>query len=264
MKKFFAIVLVLGIVGSYPVFAFAQVEEGSAAPASFASLLSQVEEMMQKLSTLRNQVRMLALQQPMEARVVSGQKWQVALQVGHWNMEELPWELRKLSPLRQAQGGGKMEWEVNLAIAQRTAEQLRAQGIGVTILSAALPSIYKADAFVAIHADQNPNLPYASGFKVAASAFDQSGKASRLARLLQEEYQKETWLSLETYIPKTMPYYYAFNSEKFTFAIHPTTPSVIIETGYLPNIRDQLIISKHPEVAAKGIAQGILKFLREE
>lgn len=235
----------------------------TAAAADVATLKAQADQVFQQALIVREALHRLALAQPVQATgAFAGQK-QVALQVGHWKMEEVPWDLQYLDPHRQAQGAGKMEWEINLAIAKETAKLLEARGIGVTILPAILPSIYKADVFVAIHADQNPNLPWKSGFKVAASAFDQSGKAKRLAQLLKEEYREATWLDVETYIPSSMPHYYAFNSSRFLYAIHPHTPAAIIETGYLPNPRDRAIIFTNPQMAAQGIAQGILRFLQE-
>jgi len=217
MYRSFITILLVGMVGLLPSFAFAS---------STADLRAQIEEVMRQALAIREQIRQMAFEQPVQATIaLAGQK-QVALQVGHWKMENVPWELRALDPHRQATGAGKMEWEINLVIAQETAKILEAQGIGVTILSAILPSIYKADVFVAIHADQNPSLPFASGFKVASSAYDQSGKAERLAYLLKQEYIKITWLRQETYIPSSMPYYYAFNSSKFMYAIHPQTPAL--------------------------------------
>ena len=252
MKRFFLVLGIIGVIG--PSFVYA---------ADVASLRVQLAGVMQKALAIRESVRQLALQQPAQAVLTVSGKPQVALQAGHWKIEEAPWELRALDPERQAEGGGKMEWEVNLAIALETAKILEAGGVGVTVLPAILPSMYKADVFVSIHADQNPNLPYASGFKVAASGFDQSGKAKRLAQLLEEEYRKATWLGIESYIPKAMPYYYSFNSSKFLYAVHPDTPAVIIETGYLPNPRDRAVILTNPQMAAQGIAQGILRFLEE-
>ncbi|GEM_PF-5461670 len=254
MRKFFFILGLMGLVGFHPALVYA---------ADLTELRIQVEDAIKRALAVREQVRKFVIANPMQATLAVSGIPQVALQVGHWKIEEAPWELRALDPERQAEGGGKMEWEVNLAIAQATAKILEAEGVGVTILPAILPSIYKADVFVSIHADRNPNLPYASGFKAAASAFDQSGKAKRLAQLLEEEYRKTTWLNKETYIPKSMPYYYAFNSSKFLYAVHPATPAVIIETGYLPNPRDRAIILSNPQMAAQGIAQGILRFLQE-
>ena len=251
---FFFVLGIMAIVGLRPSFTLAVDEAG---------LRTQIQEVMEKALAVREQVRKLAFENPVRSTSAEFGQPQVALQVGHWKIEEAPWELRALDPSRQAQGGGKMEWEIGLAIAQETAKLLEAEGIGVVVLPAILPSIYQADVFVSIHADQNPNLPNASGFKVAASAFDQSGRARRLAQLLKEEYRKATWLNIDSYIPKSMPYYYAFNSSKFLYAVHPTTPAAIIETGYLPNPRDRAIILSNPQMAAQGIVQGIIKFLQE-
>ena len=51
----------------------------------------------------------------------------IGLQAGHWKSAEVP---DYLSDLRSngTNGGGKAEWEVNLAIAQRTAARLEAMG----------------------------------------------------------------------------------------------------------------------------------------
>ena len=46
----------------------------------------------------------------------------VALQVGHWKNDEVPEELHRLKGNSGAQGGGKMEWEVNFTITQLTAK----------------------------------------------------------------------------------------------------------------------------------------------
>lgn len=254
MYKNFIAILILGAIAFSPSFASAN---------SIVDLKEQLDVAMKQMLRLREQVRQMAFEQPVQATVTSVGQEQVALQVGHWKMEEIPWELRALNPHRQATGAGKMEWEINLVIARETARILEAQGIGVTILPAILPSIYKADVFVAIHADQNPSLPSASGFTVASSAYDRSGEAEQLAQLLAQEYRKATWLPQQSYIPKTLPYYYAFNSSKFSYAVHPQTPSAIIETGYLPNPRDRAVILTNPHMAAAGIANAIVKFLEE-
>ena len=60
-----------------------------------------VNEAMRQALAIREQVRRMGLAAPVEASVaVVGQK-QVALQVGHWKIEEAPWELRNLDPHRQ-------------------------------------------------------------------------------------------------------------------------------------------------------------------
>jgi hypothetical protein len=226
------------------------------------SLLAQASALMEQALAIREKVKVLAYESAVKPLAVSDEP-QVILQVGHWKMGEVPWELRGLHGSQQSQGGGKIEWEINLAIAEETKKLLEAEGIGVTLVPAIFPTVLAADAFVSIHADQNPSLPFASGFTVASSAYDQSGKAGRLAQLLGEEYRQATWLDQQRYIPGSMRQYYAFNSTKFMYAIHPDTPSAIIETGYLPNPRDRAIILTNPQMAAQGIARGITKFLKE-
>jgi hypothetical protein len=261
VKSFVLSILVIGVMGLSPSFAYGQAVD-------MGSLRVQIEQLMEQALAIRGHIKQMAFEQPFQAMSlasdVAGQrKKQVALQVGHWKVEEAPWELRNLDPHRQSKGAGYMEWEISLRIAQETKKILEEQGIAVTILPAILPSTYKADVFVAIHADQNPAAPWLSGFKVAPSAFDQSGKAKLLSDIMIQEYRAATWLNQETYIPSSMPYYYAFNHEKFIYAVHPTTPAVIIETGYLPNPRDRAILLSNPHMAAAGIANGVIKFFKE-
>src|SRR5688572_29749836 len=96
----------------------------------------------------------------------------VTLQVGHWKNKELPDEFEKLRRTGGGtSGGGKAEWEVNLEIAELTAELLRPEGIIVEILPATVPASYWADVFISIHADGNENSTV-SGYKIAAPRRD--------------------------------------------------------------------------------------------
>ena len=100
MRRSFITILLVGVVGLSPSFAFAN---------STADLRAQIEELMRQALAIREQIRQMAFAQPVQATfTLAGQK-QVALQVGHWKMENVPWELRALNPHRQATGGGKME-----------------------------------------------------------------------------------------------------------------------------------------------------------
>lgn len=186
----------------------------------------------------------------------------VGLQVGHWKNEELPAELERLKGSTGATGGGKAEWEVNLAIAELTAETLRAQGIVVDILPATVPPQYWADVFVAIHADGNLNGSV-SGYKIASPRRDFSGNAAALVRLLETSYGQTTGLTLDPNVSRNMRGYYAFAWWRYDHAVHPKTASVIVETGFLTSWSDRRIIVDRPELAAAGIAQGIITFLTE-
>jgi hypothetical protein len=92
--------------------------------------------------------------------------WRVGIQAGHWKMDELPLEQRRLWGHTGAQWGKLTEAEVNLAIAQAAASQLREAGIEVDLLPATVPPGYDADAFVAVHADDGGGA--ARGWKIAS------------------------------------------------------------------------------------------------
>src|SRR5690606_26368767 len=65
---------------------------------------------------------------PLDSWVRPAGPVRVALQAGHWKSAEAPDEQAGLRG-NGTRGGGKAEWEVNLAIANLTAEMLRESGI---------------------------------------------------------------------------------------------------------------------------------------
>ncbi|TSC77058.1 MAG: cell wall hydrolase/autolysin [Parcubacteria group bacterium Gr01-1014_31] len=187
--------------------------------------------------------------------------WKVALQVGHWKTADLPEELGRLRERGGGtSGGGKAEWQVNLAIAEATKDLLEANGMTVEILPATIPASYWADVIIAIHADGSGN-PGVSGFKAAAPRRDYRGRGSALVAALEEEYGRVTGMRQDANITRNMTGYYAFNWRRYEHAIHPMTVAAIMETGFLTSPRDQRILIRRPEVAAQGIAAGIRKFL---
>ena len=195
------------------------------------------------------------------------QNWQrpdgplrVGIQVGHWKLKEVPEELNGLLRSGGAQGGGKQEWEVNLAIAEELKSIFEEEGILVDVLPVTVPPGYFADVFVAIHADGSSDSRV-SGFKVAAPWRDFTGKAGELVDLLEEEYPKVTGMKQDFNVSRRMRGYYAFNWRRYEHAVHPMTVAVIMETGFLTNSNDQRILITNPKLAAQGIAEAILKFL---
>jgi hypothetical protein len=184
----------------------------------------------------------------------------IGLQVGHWKNNELPDELSNLRDYGGgSSGGGKSEWEVNLAIAQDTARLLEEKGYAVDILPATIPANYQADIFVAIHADGN-NDPSVSGFKVASPRHDQTGKSARFAGELENIYGEITKLKIDPNVSNNMRGYYAFNYRRYEHSISPNTPAVIIETGFLTAPKDRKLLVSQPEKAADGIAQAVETF----
>ena len=224
----------------------------------------------------------------------------VGLQVGHWKNKELPDELERLRERGGGtSGGGKAEWEVNLAIAEKTASLLRDQGIILDILPATIPVAYWADVFIAIHADGSED-PTASGFKAAfaygcfrfgslttgtvphlgewggrhgsasgqwvshlRSNCSQDTEAPRFVELLETEYQRATGLDVDGNVSHNMRGYYAFNWRRYEHAVHPMTTAVILETGFLTSPHDRAILISNPDKAAEGISNAVIKFLVE-
>ena len=184
----------------------------------------------------------------------------VALQVGHWKNDEVPEELERLRGNTGSFGGGKAEWEVAYAIARQTASILEEKGVGVELLPATVPLGYWADVFVSIHADGNTNSAV-SGFKAAAPRRDMAGNANKLLSLVEEAYQTATNLPKDPNVSRNMRGYYAFAWWRYDHAVHPMTASIILETGFLTNPADRAIIVARPDLAAKGIAEGVIAYL---
>jgi N-acetylmuramoyl-L-alanine amidase len=191
-----------------------------------------------------------------------GQK-RVGIQAGHWLTEQVPAELLGLGG--GSYGGGKAEWEVNLDIARRVGAILEGEDIQVDILPTTVPVRYHAHAFVSIHADGDVAGRY-SGFKVARPGFSSVPDVDdRLIGAINAAYQPATGLARDdAHISLRMLYYYAFNSRRFCHAVAPGVPQAIVETGFLTNAGDRDILLGNPDAAARGIANGIVAFLREE
>lgn len=186
----------------------------------------------------------------------------VGIQAGHWFASEAPDEQEGLRDNTGAQASGFTEWETNLKIAQETKILLASQGIVVDLLPTTIPPGYLADAFISIHADGSPDTTV-NGYKVAAPRRDRSGSAQRLSDLIQARYGSSTLLSLSDTVTPNMRGYYAFNSRRYEHAIHPMTPGVIVETGFISSAKDRKIIVSNPKRSAQGIADGIMLFLQE-
>jgi hypothetical protein len=194
---------------------------------------------------------------------INGETPRVGLQIGHWKQYEAPNELASLRRNTGASGAGKTEWEVNYAIGNVAAEILREKGVEVDLLPTTIPPRYEADAFVTIHADGSLRSEK-SGWKMASPWNDQTGKANSLVGYMEDEYRH---LGLEhdyDNITPGMRAYYAFSWDRFEHAVSPSTPSAIVETGFLSSPRDRELIVDQPEVAGHAIAAGILRFLASD
>jgi hypothetical protein len=184
----------------------------------------------------------------------------VAIQAGHWKVEEAPSEFPNLRFEPGASVAGVDEVTVTLDVANRVAEILRAKGIVVDVLPATIPPSYVADAFVSLHADDDGSGT-ATGFKLA-HGFYRGPREDALVDALTKEFARATALPLNDDITDSMTDYYAFAWFRYQHALAPHTPAAIIEMGYLSYDGDRALLTQHADVAAAGIANGVLRFLQ--
>ncbi len=186
--------------------------------------------------------------------------WRVGIQVGHWQNDTMPDELKALEYNGGAAWGGLSEAAAMYEIVEATAAKLEAAGVIVDVLPATIPKGYRADAFISVHADGNRDTSI-SGFKIAGPRRDYSGRSEALVEALYTSYEAATGMSEDSAITNRMTAYYAFNWPRYEHAVHPHTPSVIVETGFLTSAVDRAVIVATPEVPAAGIVEGVLAFL---
>jgi N-acetylmuramoyl-L-alanine amidase len=160
-------------------------------------------------------------------------------------------------------GGGVREVDVNLAVTERLAVRLRERGYVVDILPATVPPGYRADVFLAVHADASTSgTPH--GFKLARSRWTRlPATDDALVRAITAEYGATTGLAWSDAITRNMTGYYAFNNRRRQHAIHPTTPAAIIEMGYLTHAGDRAFLLGRMDQVVVGIERGVVRFLDE-
>jgi len=187
----------------------------------------------------------------------------VGIQVGHWQNSDMPDELKNLERNTGASWNGMSESEVVLRISELVVKKLIEGGVEAELLPATVPPGYIADVFVAVHADGNANTGI-NGFKLAAPRRDYAGTSQALVDIMYGTYEASTGLRLDPSVTRRMTAYYAFNWPRYEYAIHPFTPAIIVETGFLTSPVDRAIIVSEPERSAEGIANGVLEFLNDD
>ncbi|MFV9507259.1 MAG: N-acetylmuramoyl-L-alanine amidase [Oscillochloridaceae bacterium umkhey_bin13] len=186
----------------------------------------------------------------------------VGLQVGHLRSNELPDELAHLRSSTGARWGNLSEAQLNQAIVNRIRPLLEAEGIIVDVLPATVPPGYVADAFLSIHADGSTS-PGPRGWKLA-TPWRASEASKQLLASVAATYGRATGLSEDVGgITVNMKGYYAFNWRRHTHAIDRYTPAIIVETGFMTNAADRAVIIDQPDRVARGIAEGVLNYLRQ-
>lgn len=177
----------------------------------------------------------------------------IGIVVGHWGDNNDPGAV--------CDDGRFTELMANQTIANLVKENLTQAGLDVILLKEFDPQLvgFDASALVSIHADSCQFInDQATGFKVAAAlANPRPERSARLTACLRSRYAAATNKPLHsTSITKDMTSYHAFDE------ISENTPAAIIETGFL-NL-DRELLEKTPEIAAQGISDGILCFIRNE
>lgn len=186
----------------------------------------------------------------------------VGLQIGHLDVASHPDELEAL---RYNTGGfseERSELELNQAVAYMLRDMLENQGIEVDILPATVPPKYRADAFIALHADSSPD-PKRRGYKSAYFRQLRNKQDPILKAHVDQAYFYFSGLSDDdANVSGSMLEYYAFNYQRFKHSVARKTPAVIVEMGYISNETDWKFLrdSVQPAYALK---MGILSYLRE-
>jgi N-acetylmuramoyl-L-alanine amidase len=182
------------------------------------------------------------------------------LQVGHWQYTQRALELFDLDPGGQL--NGVWEWEVGLDLAQRAKSLLEAAGVSVDLLDMTVPQGYRANAFLAIHADMASAVGR-RGFKLARPGLSSVPAADdRYVTTLGDAYAGATGMPRDDRnVDDGMRYYYAFNSRRYCHSVVPGVPQAIIEMAYLTNATDRQYLIGDPDLLAQGIADSVQAFL---
>ena len=185
----------------------------------------------------------------------------VGIQVGHLNSLDHPEELAELRWSTGGHAQGVDEVDINLRVANALAERLEARGIVVDIIPATPTPNYKADVFVAIHADSSPD-PERQGYKSSVYKDTRNRHDQRLKELIDKAYFDASGMADDdANVTASMLLYYAFNRH-YKHSVSRSTPGIIVELGYISNRRN-LIYMQNEQQPASALESGIIAFLKE-
>lgn len=185
----------------------------------------------------------------------------VGLQVGHRGASEHADELASLRVSTGGVAGGMVEVEVNQAVASALAARLEQRGVVVEVLPATVPPRYRADLFIAIHADSSPD-PNRRGYKSAVFSQQRNRWDDHLKSALDRAYLRGSGLpDDDANVSGAMLEYYAFN-RRYRHSVARRTPAAIVELGYLSHPEDRRLLGR-PDVVASLLEEGITQFLAQ-
>ena len=154
-------------------------------------------------------------------------------------------------------GGILREVDINLAVATRVVANLKAENYTVDLLDESDPRIdnYRADALVSIHANTCQDFgELVTGYIIAKpEARPDHGLDAFLRECVALNYGALVPLQRSYNLTDNMTNYHVWRM------IHPLTPGVILEMGYM--LADQEILTTQPDLLAHAITNGIRCFL---
>ena len=186
----------------------------------------------------------------------------VGVQIGHENAAAHPEELANLRWNTGGHANGVDEVELNREVAEVLQARLEALGVQVDLLSATPPEGYYADLVLSLHADSVVD-PTRRGYKSAYFEPERNPLEPRLKRRVDEAY-----LALSGFeddhenTTENMHSYYAFNTWRYRHSVHPGTPALLVEMGYLSSDADMTFL-EDPAQPAAALSEGVIRFLQE-
>lgn len=184
----------------------------------------------------------------------------VALQPGHWKIDELPPEHDGRDRGIGAVYGAVRELDINLAVVDALVPMLEENGWTVIVVPATVPPGLRADVFVSVHADWASD-PNRRGWKLAPP-WRPSPAARDLAESLRGAFGARGELREDVGgITVGMRGYFGFASHRYTHASSPYTPAVLVELGFVTNASDRRRMLDRPDYYARIIAEGIERHL---
>lgn len=172
-----------------------------------------------------------------------------------------------VNPNAGAEGNGYREQDITFEIGRRLAAILNANGfetrlsrptedtqLGNSVSSSLAARVggansWGADYFVSLHTNASVN-PQASGTEVLV--YSQSSPAYELARSVLEQLRLSTGLRSRGVV--TRPGLYVLRKTAM--------PAILVEMGFITNPEDASLMVNSPELFARGIADGIIDFVR--
>lgn len=183
----------------------------------------------------------------------------IGIQPGHWRIEELPDEQARLRTSTGAAYGSLRELDLNLAVSRILVDRLAAAGYTAELVPAAVPAGYRADLFVSVHADR-ADRPDRRGWKLSPP-WRPSPESRRLANTMVEAFRASGLAEDRGGVTANMRGYFGFSWWRYSNALSPYTPAVLVEMGFLGNPEDRVRMRDNPSLYAGILFEGIQSFL---